>query len=154
MAEPRTVLFDDAHLYAADDRAIVILRAADGTLEHTYTIQPSTEAFAGLRAEGVAYLMRSTGLHAVRLRDNKDLWHSAALVGAATQEPYGLPGMAQVKATGQHVFYAYRHRLAEAGVLVVGALEAETGRPLWQWRGPDPHSAVSAGGPWQFLLTP
>src|SRR5258706_5258206 len=145
MAEPRTVLFDDAHLYAADDRAIVILRAADGTLEHTYTIQPRTEAFAGLRAEGVAYLMRSTGLHAVRLRDNKDLWHSAALVGAATQEPYGLPGMAQVNATGQHVYYAYRHGLAKAHVLVVGALEAETGRPLWQWRGPEVPFPMAGG---------
>jgi outer membrane protein assembly factor BamB len=137
MTEPSRVLFDDAHLYAADDRAIVVLQVADGTLERKYTIQPKTEFFAGLRADGVAYLMRSSGLHAVRLRDDNVLWHSATLVDAATQEPYGLHSMANVEATGEYVFYAYRHRLADAHMLVVGALEAATGRALWQWRGPE-----------------
>ncbi len=85
------------------------------------------------------------GLYAVRLRDDTVLWHASELAGAATLDPYELHSTANVTATDEHVFYAYTRRLADAQVLVVGALKAETGRLLWQWRGSELPVPITGG---------
>ncbi len=130
---------------APQDVPIGVLRAADGTLERTHSIRIKEEALAALTAGGIAYIMRNDGLHAVQLSDGEELWRSDTLAGTAEQGPESLTNLAHVEASDRHVFYSYGHTRAESHALVVGALDATSGIPLWQWRGPEQPLPSSLG---------
>lgn len=121
----------------AHGRALVAVRAADGTIEWTLSRGNEPEYVAALAVDGTAYLVRGAQLWAVRGTDSVELWRVTVASHAAASNDQREQIWLRVALTGTRLFYACAHCAPAAHRVTVGALEATTGRTRWRWQGPE-----------------
>ena len=117
---------------------IAVLRAADGTVEHTLPLQQERERPLLLSEEGVVYLMRGPELCAVRVSDGRPVWCTAQ-VWEEGNSPYD--GALRACLSDQTLFYSMVQSVPKK--LTVGALDRQTGKKLWEWRSDEDLSFAS-----------
>lgn len=121
-----------AYTYLSHGPAIVILRATDGKLEDIRYLQRGRDKLLALSDQGIAYIIRGTGMDAVRIGDGIELWHASDILPKSDDTMHdGIAGMSAAF-TGQTLAYS-NIQLAPPS-LTVGAVEIQTGRKLWEWR--------------------
>lgn len=121
-----------AYTYMSQGPALVTLRATDGKLEDILYLHRGRDKLLALSDQGIAYIIRGTGMDAVRIGDRAELWHVSDILPKSDDTLHS--GVASMSAALTHQTIAYSNVQLAPPSLTLGAVELQTGEKLWEWR--------------------
>lgn len=130
---PLEATASDTRVYLQADTpqglVIAVLRAADGTLEHTLPLQRGRDRPLVISEQGIVYLVRGAQICALRVSDAEPIWCTSDV-----WEGRSAPGDVAARACLSDHALSYYTIPHGPGGLRVGALDRETGKKVWEWQ--------------------